>query len=122
MIGGAEEASIEEQADDWLVRWAKWTGHDLAGLGFASEWVTGRLRSGGGTRPPTAMPEEVAVTDKALSILRCNNSLYWHVIELRYKQRVPLEAVGRRIRASVHRGRAILGLAMVSVYRIREAL
>jgi hypothetical protein len=122
VIGGAEEASIEDLADDWLVRWARWTGNDLSVLGFPSEWVTGRQRSGGGTRPPTVMPQDVALTDKALAMLRQQKAPHWHVIEFRYKNRAPLESLGRRFRTSIRGGKAMLGMAKVALYQIRVTL
>lgn len=87
--------SIESLAHSWLMKWAKWARSD-AGLGYPKRWVTERAREGGilagSPRPPTIMPEDMAVIDKAVAGLgNRHRSVIAKAILLEYLNNDPKE-------------------------------
>jgi hypothetical protein len=61
-----------DEAERRLQQWGDWT-RDHSETGFPKRWVTAKIGEGGITagspRPPTVLPEEVALVDKIIARL-----------------------------------------------------
>lgn len=119
-------ATIEQQAESWLLDWAKFTGDGNA-LGYPRRSVTEKANEGGITagspRPPSDLPEAVALTDKALSRIRNRcNSILWRVIDLRYRCRLPLEAIMRQLRMKRNEVKLTIARAHRALFRERSVM
>lgn len=120
------EESIENQGDLWLAQWARWTRHH-ANLGYPRRSVTEKIKEGGITagspRPPTALPDEVALTDRAVAMIRTRNqSVLWRTIKIRYIDCAPLEALAQDMGISRSGAYRLTRRAQRSVYLQRESL
>lgn len=94
-IKDSEADSIESLAHSWLMRWAKWARQGT-GLGYPKRWVTERAREGGilagSPRPPTSMPEDLSVIDKAVARLgNRHRSIIARALLLEYLDNNPKE-------------------------------
>lgn len=119
----ADPNSIESQADLALVLWAPWV-RDQTNLGLPRISVTETANTGGvmrgGVRPGSDMPDEVALTDRAVAKLGSRHrSILRRVVFLRYEKGLPIEAISREIGQSVSRVRSTLGRAQRAVWRYR---
>lgn len=118
---------VEEQADEWLASWARWTRGDRGATGYPRRAVTERANEGGimagSPRPPTDLPAEEALTDKAVANLdQRHRSVLRRVIELHYERCLPLEGIAVALQCTRNNARATLGRAKRAIYRIRSAL
>lgn len=122
MLMAVTESTIEEQADADLARWAKWTRSGIW-LGYPRRSVTEAAREGfaRGTRPPTALPDDVAATDLAVAQLRARHvSILARVIELRYQRGLPKDGVACALRCSVRKADNLLKRAQRAIYVLRS--
>lgn len=118
--------TIENQADNWLLDWAKFTS-DRSNLGYPRRSVTEKANEGGITagspRPPSDLPEEVALTDKAVSKIRQRqDSILWRTIDLKYLERTPTEGMMRQLRLGRSPVKRLIARAQRAVWRERSAL
>ena len=127
-FGKTERASdcIENAGDLLLAQWAKWTRHH-SNLGYPRRSVTEKVKEGGITagspRPPTALPDDVALTDRAVAVLRNRNrSALWRAIQIRYVDGAPLEALARDMGISRSGAYRLTRRAQRAVYLARENL
>jgi hypothetical protein len=115
--------TIEVQADHWLAEWARFTG-DRGAMGYPRRSVTEKANEGGITagspRPPSDLPEEVALTDKAVSKIRQRqDSILWRAIDLKYRERTPIEGMMRTLRMGRSAVKRLIARAQRAVWRER---
>lgn len=118
--------TIEDQADRWLAEWARLT-RDKSTLGFPRRAVTEKANEGGiaagSPRPPSDLPEEVALTDRAVSKIRQRqDSILWRAIDLKYRERTPLEGMMRALRMGRSAVKRLIARAQRAVWRERNAM
>lgn len=115
-----EISSIESVAHSWLMKWAKWAKQGT-GLGYPRRWVTERAREGGilagSPRPPTSMPEDMAVVDKAVATLGSRHkSILARVLFLEYLDNSPKEKKAQRCSVSVKQYEGIVKRGQRHIY------
>jgi hypothetical protein len=118
--------TIESQADGWLLNWAKFTS-DRSNLGYPRRSVTEKAREGGITagspRPPSDLPEAVALTDKAVSRIRQRqDSILWRIIDLKYLEHTPTEGMMRQLRMQRSPVQRLVARAQRAVWRERVSV
>lgn len=119
-----QAATIEEQADEWLARWAARTKGGASWLGLPRRSVTEAAREGfaRGTRPPTVLSDEDAATDRAVAQLDArHDSILRFVIKLRYEELTPKEYLGMRLHCSRRKGENLLKRAQRAIFVLRGA-
>jgi hypothetical protein len=122
----APMSGIEGEGDYFLAEWARWTRGGVR-LSYPSRSVTEKANEGGimagSPRPPTEMPEEVALTDKAIARLELRNrSLLRWAIELHYERSLPVAGMALEMRCCKSEAHKLLKRAQRSIYTLRESL
>lgn len=118
---------IECTADGCLAEWARWTRNPLR-MGYPHRSITEKFKEGGITagspRPPTALPDEVALTDRAVARIRNQGGLdhLWQTINIRYVHGAPLEALGWALGISRSGAYRMTKRAQRAVYHTRQRL
>lgn len=118
--GADNPDSVESLAHSWLMKWAKWAKHGT-GLGYPKRWVTERAREGGilagSPRPPTIMPEDMAVIDKAVARLgNRHRSILARALLLEYLDDNPKEKKAKWCNTSLKGYDALVKRGQRSVY------
>lgn len=121
-----EAPTLESQADALLARWATWV-HDPVALGLPRQSVTETANTGGvmrGTpRAPSDMPDDVALTDRAVASLGLRHrSILRRVIYLHYERKIPVEGLASGLRMKAGEAKHTLERAQRCVWRIRQTL
>ena len=117
---------VEMLADYYLAQWAKWVKDDTF-LGLPSRCVTDKANEGGicsgSARPPSSMPEEAAISDRAIAALGPKKkSTIRTVIWLRYERNVPIEGIAHNFKVTKYRASTMLSQAQRAFYWRRAAL
>lgn len=104
---------IEYAGDGCLAEWARWTRNPLR-MGYPHRSITEKFKEGGITagspRPPTALPDDVALTDRAVAFIRNRDHIHlWQTINIRYTHGAPLEALA-----------ALLDISRSGAYRLTK--
>lgn len=118
--------TVENQADEWMERWGRWA-RNISTLGYPTRSVSERANEGGiaagSPRPPTTMPDDVAITDKAVGQIKLRHrSIEWRTLELIYLRGAPMEGVMHEFRISRSAAYRLKARALRAVYRARQAI
>lgn len=131
VVGGCESppaasGSIEREGDCLLTEWGRWN-RDNGELGFPKRSVTEKAREGGidagSPRPPTEMPEDVALTDTVIAKIRLRDkSVLWRAIEIVYLRGASTDALQRALNVSRSQAYRLLGRCRRAVYLGRQEI
>ncbi len=115
-----EVSSIESQAHEWLMRWARWAKQGI-GLGYPRRWVTERAREGGilagSPRPPTVMPADMAAIDRAVAHLgNRHRSLLARAVFLEYLDDRPKDDKAKKCSTSIKGYESLVKRAQRQIY------
>lgn len=79
------QLSNEQEGDRRLTEWAKWTRGDDGALGYPRIQPFTRLITPASGGPVGPMPEEVAITDRAVCVIKNReHSVLWRAIRQQY--------------------------------------
>lgn len=117
---------IECVGDGCLAEWARWTRNPLR-MGYPHRSITEKFKEGGITagspRPPTALPDDVALTDRAVAYIRNRDHVHlWQTISIRYVLGAPLEALAAQLAISRSGAYRLTKRAQRAVYHTRARL
>ncbi len=117
---------IECVGDGCLAEWARWTRNPMR-MGYPCRSITEKFKEGGITagspRPPSDLPEDVALTDRAVAYIRNKDELnLWQTIDIRYVRGAPLEALAHILKISRSGAYRLTKRAQRAVYHARERL
>jgi hypothetical protein len=125
-MSGEDESAIVKEADFELARWAKWSRMGIC-LGLPTRSVTEKANEGGITRgtprPPTTMPDGVALSDRVIGIMEKQNHAFLRkVIKLHYERGLPQEGIC--VALGLSRGQCYRAMrqAKVTFWRIRDSI
>lgn len=123
MIKRSDPVSLEAQAEALLWAWSSWV-KDPVLLGLPRQSVTETANMGGvmrgSPRAPSDMPDDVALTDRAVAALGLRHrSILRRFIFLRYERGLPLEGIREATHLSMSQVRALRDRSSRAVWRHR---